>query len=381
MATARRGSAIRNKINLLLYGDAFTGKSTLAMQAALLKREDGENYRVFVIDCESGGMDEAVDSAVEQGANPDDIYILYTQSLSEIKEYISKIANNEDIYLLDEDGNESDELLTDSNGDPFRANCVIVDGTSVLKMTAQNSLINLSQKRNKIKAEKSGASAEEKYVAIAGAGMELKDWNKLGTLSQDFVLSLMSLPCSVILTSREKDETENIKDSDGKIASVSTGKKIPDSLKGIEYNSKQIFRMYKDEDTGEICAYVEKDRTKVHEFGEILVNPTLLDYQEMLDKSIGKKAFNVQNTFNKAIETDQKILEKEILGADADYNATTKSAKEIVAEINSLIKPLPLPEKQAVRAKLKDANLPDTFAKLTDTEVLTKILETVKANI
>ncbi len=381
MATARRGSAIRNKINLLLYGDAFTGKSTLAMQSALLKREDGENYRVFAIDCESGGLDEAVDSVVEQGANPDDIYILYTQSLSEIKEYISKIANNEDIYLLDDEGNETDEILTDSKGEPFRANCVIVDGTSVLKMTAQNSLINLSQKRNKIKAEKSGATAEEKYVAVAGAGMELRDWNKLGTLSQDFVLSLMSLPCSVILTSREKDETENIKDSDGKIASVSTGKKMPDSLKGIEYNSKQIFRMYKDEDTGEICAYVEKDRTKVHEFGEILANPTLLDYQEMLDKSIGKKAFNVQNTFNKAVETDQKILEKEILGADADFNVGTRTPKEIIAEINALLKSVALPEKQAIRTKVKEAGLPDTFAKITDVEVLNKILDVVKANI
>lgn len=381
MATARRGSAIRNKINLLLYGDAFTGKSTLAMQAALLKREDGENYRVFAIDCESGGLDEAVDSVVEQGANPDDIYILYTQSLSEIKEYISKIANNEDIYLLDDEGNETEEILTDSKGEPFRANCVIVDGTSVLKMTAQNSLINLSQKRNKIKAEKSGATAEEKYVAVAQAGMELRDWNKLGTMSQDFVLSLMSLPCSVILTSREKDETENIKDSEGKIASVSTGKKIPDSLKGIEYNSKQIFRMYKEEETGEICAYVEKDRTKVHEFGEVLVNPTLLDYQEMLDKSIGKKAFNVQNTFNKAIETDQKILEKEILGADADFNVDSKTAKEIVSEINALLKSVPMEKKKEVREIVKENNLPDNFAKITDTEILNKILSVVKANI
>jgi hypothetical protein len=139
--------------------------------------------------------------------------------------------------------------------------------------------------------------------------------------------------------------------------------------------------MYKDEDTNEICAYVEKDRTKVHEFGETIINPTLLDYQEMFDKSVGRKEFNVQNNFDKAVETDQKILEKEIFGSDAESTSSTKSAKEIVAEINALIKPLPLPEKQSVRTKLKEAGLPDTFAKLTDTEVLTKILETVKENI
>lgn len=381
MATARKGSAIKAKLNMLLYGANFSGKSSLGMEAALLKREDGKNFRVLAFDTENGGLDEALDSVVERGANPEDILIIYTQSVSEIKEYIKKVANNEPIYELDENGDETDVIVVDSDGVQFKPDCIFVDSTSVLKMTTQNSLINLSQKRNKIKAEKAGVSAEEKYVAIAGAGMELKDYNKMATTGQDLVLSLMSLPCSVILTSREKDETASTKDSDGRIASINTGKKTFDSFKGIDYNVKTIIHMYKDEDTNEICAYVEKDRTKVHEFGETIINPTLLDYQEMFDKSIGKREFNVQNNFDKAVETDQKILEKEIFGSDAESTSSTKSAKEIVAEINALIKPLPLPEKQAVRASLKEVGLPDTFAKLTDTEVLTKILETVKANI
>lgn len=381
MATARKGSAVKAKLNMLLYGANFSGKSSMGMEAALLKRADGKNFRVLAFDTENGGLDEALDSVVERGANPDDILVIYTQSVSEIKEYIKKVANNEPIYELDENGDETDVIVTDSDGVQFKPDCIFVDSTSVLKMTTQNSLINLSQKRNKIKAEKAGVSAEEKYVAIAGAGMELKDYNKMATTGQDLVLSLMSLPCSVILTSREKDETASTKDSDGRIASINTGKKTFDSFKGIDYNVKTIIHMYKDEDTNEICAYVEKDRTKVHEFGETIINPTLLDYQEMFDKSVGRKEFNVQNNFDKAVETDQKILEKEIFGSDAESTSSTKSAKEIVAEINALIKPLPLPEKQSVRTKLKEAGLPDTFAKLTDTEVLTKILETVKENI
>lgn len=381
MATARKGSAVKAKLNMLLYGANFSGKSSLGMEAALLKRADGKNFRVLAFDTENGGLDEALDSVVERGANPDDILVIYTQSVSEIKEYIKKVANNEPIYELDENGDETDVIVTDSDDVQFKPDCIFVDSTSVLKMTTQNSLINLSQKRNKIKAEKAGVSAEEKYVAIAGAGMELKDYNKMATTGQDLVLSLMSLPCSVILTSREKDETASTKDSDGRIASINTGKKTFDSFKGIDYNVKTIIHMYKDEDTNEICAYVEKDRTKVHEFGETIINPTLLDYQEMFDKSVGRKEFNVQNNFDKAVETDQKILEKEIFGSDAESTSSTKSAKEIVAEINALIKPLPLPEKQSVRTKLKEAGLPDTFAKLTDTEVLTKILETVKENI
>lgn len=378
MATARRGSAIRTKINLLLYGAPFSGKSTLAMQAALLKRPDGKNYRVLVFDAENGGTDESIDAVVSQGAHPDDIYVLYTQSVSEIKQYIKRIADNEPIYMLNDDGTESDEILTDSEGAQFVPDVVILDGTSVLKMTTQNSLINLSQKRNKIKAEKANLSVEEKYVAVAGAGMELKDYNKLATTGQDLVLSLMSLPCSVILTSREKDETVSQKDAEGRIASVATGRKTYDSFKGIDYNCKQIFRMYKDEATNEICAYVEKDRTGVHTFGEVLIDPSLLDYQEMLDKSSSNRAFNVRNDFDKAVATDQKIMEKEVLGPDANYTSGARAPKEIIDEINAIIKALPMPEKQALRSKLKENNLPDSFAKITDAELLNQILDFVK---
>lgn len=378
MATARRGSAIRTKINLLLYGAPFSGKSTLAMQAALLKRPDGKNYRVLVFDAENGGTDESIDAVVSQGAHPDDIYVLYTQSVSEIKQYIKRIADNEPIYMLNDDGTESDEILTDSEGAQFVPDVVILDGTSVLKMTTQNSLINLSQKRNKIKAEKANLSVEEKYVAVAGAGMELKDYNKLATTGQDLVLSLMSLPCSVILTSREKDETVSQKDAEGRIASVATGRKTYDSFKGIDYNCKQIFRMYKDEATNEICAYVEKDRTGVHTFGEVLIDPSLLDYQEMLDKSSSNRAFNVRNDFDKAVATDQKIMEKEVLGPDANYTSGARAPKEIIDEINAIIKALPMPEKQALRSKLKENNLPDSFAKITDVELLNQILDFVK---
>lgn len=378
MATARRGSAIRTKINLLLYGAPFSGKSTLAMQAALLKRPDGKNYRILVFDAENGGTDESIDAVVSQGAHPDDIYVLYTQSVSEIKQYIKRIADNEPIYMLNDDGTESDEILTDSEGAQFVPDVVILDGTSVLKMTTQNSLINLSQKRNKIKAEKANLSVEEKYVAVAGAGMELKDYNKLATTGQDLVLSLMSLPCSVILTSREKDETVSQKDAEGRIASVATGRKTYDSFKGIDYNCKQIFRMYKDEATNEICAYVEKDRTGVHTFGEVLIDPSLLDYQEMLDKSSSNRAFNVRNDFDKAVATDQKIMEKEVLGPDANYTSGARAPKEIIDEINAIIKALPMPEKQALRSKLKENNLPDSFAKITDVELLNQILDFVK---
>lgn len=380
MATGRKGSSIRAKINMLVYGANFSGKSSFAMQAALLKREDGKNFRVLAFDTENGGLDEAIDAVVEQGAHADDIYCIYTQSVNEIKQYINKISNNEPLYALDENGDELDDIITDSDGNQFCPDLILIDSTSVLKMTTQNSLINLSQKRNKIKAEKSGATADEKYVAIAGAGMELKDYNKLATTGQDLVLSLMSLPCSVILTSREKDETVSQKDAEGRIASVSTGKKTFDSFKGIDYNVKTIIHMYKDEDMNTICAYVEKDRTKVHEFGETIICPSLLDYQVIFDKSVGKKEFNVRNDFDKAVATDEKILEKQILGNDFT-NGNTKSssgdADSLRAQIKTAIANLNPVEKQAAQAKLKEKNLPTAFNKVTDAAVLQNILDLI----
>lgn len=381
MATARKGSTIKAKMNMLLYGTNFSGKSTLAMQAALLKREDGKNFRVLVFDTESGGTTESIDTVVEQGANPDDIYCVYTQSISEIKEYIKRIAENEPIYDIDENGDQLDEIVLDSEGNPFKPDVIIIDSTSVLKLTTQNSLINLSQKRNKIKAEKSGATAEERYVSVMTAGMELKDYQKMATTGQDLVLSLMSLPCSVILTSREKDETISQKDADGRIASIATGKKTFDSFKGIDYNVKTIIRMYKDEDLNEICAYVEKDRTKVHEFGETIISPSLLDYQIIFDKSTGKKEFNVRNNFDKAVETDEKILEKEMFGAagpsENDNNTSTSDVSVLQAQIKAAIFKMSPVEKKAMQETLKSSNLPTAYNKVTDIDTLNKILAIV----
>ena len=40
MAIARSGSVIKPKLNVLVYGEPGTGKSTIALQLAYFKRED-----------------------------------------------------------------------------------------------------------------------------------------------------------------------------------------------------------------------------------------------------------------------------------------------------------------------------------------------------
>ena len=156
-----------------------------------------------------------------------------------------------------------DDVVLDADGKPFRADLIIIDSISVLKMTTQASLLELSRKRNKIKAEKNGATSDEKFVAVTNANLELKDYSQLNYAGQDLVLSLMACGVHVIMTAREKAETIQVKGEDGKTASVNTGKFVYDSFKGMDYNTKTMISMFRD-DSGQVCANIIKDRTKVH---------------------------------------------------------------------------------------------------------------------
>ena len=98
MAVARSGSVIKPKLNVLVYGEPGTGKSTMALQLAYFKREDGTPFRVLVLDAESGGCEECLVELEENGVDLRNIYIIYSQSQKEIKDYISKIRDGEPFY-------------------------------------------------------------------------------------------------------------------------------------------------------------------------------------------------------------------------------------------------------------------------------------------
>lgn len=379
MARARIGSSVKTKLNMLFYGDTGCGKSTMAMQIAYFKRDDGTPFRILVLDAESGGCEEILDELESNGIDLGNIYLVYTQSQKEIKDYIAKVRDHEVFYELDENGDETDEVVKDAYGEDFYPDAIVLDGTSVLKLTSTQGLLDLSRKRNKIKAEKNGATSDEKFVAVTNANLELKDYSQLNYAGQDLVLSLMACGVHVIMTAREKAETIQVKGEDGKTASVNTGKFVYDSFKGMDYNTKTMIRMFRD-DSGQVCANIIKDRTKVHEIGEIVEDPTLLDWQSVIDNGKGKKEFTLKNDLDNAVETDQKIFEKQMLGKENEVESESDNSidiAEIKAEINAKIKSLPLPKKQELKAKLTDNNLPTQFKSITDPSVLNKILEIV----
>lgn len=382
MAKARKASVTQSKLGMILYGEQFTGKSTMAMQLAYFKRPDGKPFRVLYLDPETGSIDDYLGELEANGVDLENIYIVYTQSLGEVREYIAKVKNGEDLYVLDEEtGDETDEVLLDADGEPFRADAIVVDGTSILNLTTKQGLIEFSKKRNKVKADKDGLVGDARLVKIEGAGMELKDYQTINFKGQDLILDLMASGVHYIVTARETDEKETIKQADGSTMSVTTGRKIPDGFKGMTYNVKTEVRMFRNED-GVVCAHVKKDRTHTHEDNIIIEDPTLVDWQAVIDKTADKKAFVVKNDLTKAVDVEQNIYSKEILGkvgepaneesAEENNSGVDIEAmkKEIIAKRNAL----PPMEKKAMKEKLEAEGLPTAYKNVTDAAVLQKVL-------
>lgn len=383
MARGRKGSTIQSKLAMILYGEQFTGKSTMAMQLAYFKRPDGKPFRVLYLDPESGSIDDYLPDLEADGINLENIYIVYTQSLGEVREYISKVRNNEDLYILDNDGNETDDIVTDADGNPFRADAIVIDGTTILNLTTKQGLIEFSKKRNTVKADKDGLLGDARLVKIEGAGLELKDYSTVNFKGQDLILDLMASGVHFICTARETDEKQTVKTDDGKITSIATGRKKPDGFKDMGYNAKTVIRMFRNED-GTICAHVEKDRTHTHEDNSIVEDPTLLDWQSVIDKNAKLPSFTVNNDMTKAVQIEQDIYTKEILGGNEksvaqstevdnsnDENTADSLRKQIVTKKNAL-SPM---DKKALKEKLELNNLPTAFKNVTDIEVLNKVLK------
>lgn len=381
MATARSGSKIQSRLAMLIYGEQFTGKSTMAMQFAYFKRADGKPFRVLYIDPESGSIDDYLPELEENGVDLKNIYIVYTQSLGEVREYIRKAKNNEDFYELDEEGNETDEIVLDADGEPFRVDAIVVDGTTILNLTTKQGLIEFSKKRNSVKAKAQGLVGEERLVKIEGAGLELKDYNTVNFKGQDLILELMGCGKHFIVTARETDEKETIKQDDGTTTSVSTGRRIPDGFKALAYNVKTEIRMFRNED-GVVCAHIKKDRTHVHEDNVTIEDPSLIDWQSVIDKTSNNTAFVVKNNLSKSVAIEQNIYKKETLKIAGEDETTTDNESEnnnelddIKAKIKSLQGSLNPVQKSEAKKKLTDAGLPTAFKTVTDIDILKQVVE------
>ena len=392
MARGRTASKIQKKLNLLCFGEPFTGKSTFASQFAYMHNEDGSPMKVLYIDAESGSVDNYLDEMESNGVDLANIYILYTQSLGEVLDYIDKVKNNEDFYEIGEDGEELDTIVTDAEGNPFRADAIVIDGVSVLYTAAQQGLLEFSKKRARVRADDNGLIGDQKIVAIEGSSLEMKDWGALRYKGANLCLALLGTGVHSMITCREADEKETVKGANGQFTSVPTGKKIPEGFKDLDYNTHTVIRFYRDEDDT-VIADVIKDRSGVHP-KEKVADPTLLDWQVVIDGNKGKSKFVLNNNLDTAVATEQEIYSAEVMSNAAKSMSKSEMEKAKVSvqedtsidnasELQSLIKAavtkLSPVQKKEMQTKLKDSGLPTAFNKVADVDILKQILDIVSA--
>jgi len=380
MATARKGGKVQSKIQMLLFGLQGSGKSTIASQFLYLKRPDGKPLRVLYLDGESGSIDDMLEAIENDNINLENLYIVYTQSLKEVNQYIEKATKKEPFYELDDKGKEDfDKMILDADGEQFIPDAIVVDGTSVLNLAVKQGIIEFSKKRANVKAERDKLLGEEKFVKVEGAGIELKDYNTINFKGQDLVLTLTGSGLHYIVTAREVDEKISIKDSEGKITSISTGKKIPEGFKGMGYNVKTEMRLFREEDDMELVkAHVIKDRTKTYQNGEIVEDPSLFAFQTVIDKTKDHKDVVVQNRLHDAIKQELKETEKEILGNEIDEETIDKNNIDDIEilknQLMDKLKSLSPKEKETAKEKLRVKGLPISFKSVTNIDIIKNAL-------
>jgi hypothetical protein len=387
MATGRGGSSIQTRLSILIFGEQGCWKSSLALEFMKFTREDGKPFRVLYIDPEQGSIDSYLDKYEESGYDLRNIYIVYSQSISEVKDYIRKARDNEDYYEFDDLGNETTNIYLDAEGLPFRPDAIVVDGVTLLYVAKQQSMLNFSKKRAIVRAKKNELVGMEKDVAIDSAGIEIRDYQVLKFEGQDLILDLLACGKHFAVTCRETDEKESYKDKNGEIKSMATGRKIPEGFKDIRYNVKTVIHTFKDSD-GVMKAIVEnKDRTLVHKQDEILIEPTLTDWQIVIDKNKNKKAYTITNNLNKSVDIETKAIERNNAKFDDEFNNSMeqkssnneelKTTEDYIKKIGEVIPKLNSTQKAEKQNKIANAGLPKAYQKLTNIDELKKYLSIV----
>ena len=312
MAQARRGGQIQSKLGFLIYGDKGTWKSSLAAQLGDMKNEAGEPMKVLYIDTENGSIDDLLNYKASQGIDVSNIYVVYSTSLEEVQEIVKQAKDcnvNKPIMLFDSQTNQN-FTLDNEDGSPFIPDAIVIDSLTVLYDSCIDALNQFSKKRAAVRATKKQMSGAEKVVAIEGAGMEIKDYQSLALRGKELILDLMATGKHFVVTTREAEETRSEKNDDGQFVSVKTGKLLPQGFKQVDYNVKTILHTFINED-GEVCAQVEsKDRTRVKEQNEIIVNPSLLDWQVIVSGNKDKQEFLVKNSIAESVAQEIKYQEK-----------------------------------------------------------------------
>ena len=378
---ARRGTNVKKSLKFLIYGEQGSRKSSRALDMSRMVTEDGRPFRVLYLDCETGSVDFFLDDLEAEGIDTMNTYIVYTSSYDEIEYYVNKAIKNEEFYELDDNGEETEDIVLDADGKPFVADAIVIDGITVVADNVQQAVLNISEKRAGVRAKVNGLLGDEKIVAIESAGLEFKDHTKIKTKGRSLIRNLITnTDKCVVITARDKVEKVMTKDSKNNMQLVTTGERVIESWDFIRYEVFTVLHTYVDKETGETYALVEnKDRTGIHLPNEKLNEGwTLLDWQDVITNNKGKKAIITHDSFEKTIEKDEAMYTKDSGTSDeAIEKNMPKTPEQYHALIKESISKLTPVQKRALTVEVKKAELPMKYEELTDIEKLQTYLKIV----
>ena len=390
MAQARRGGQIQSKLGFLIYGNKGTWKSSLAAELGDMLNENGKKMKVLYIDTENGSIDDLLNQKAAEGIDVSNIYVVYTTSFEEVADFIkqAKSANAKTPIVnryIDDNGKVVNEPLANEDGSYFIPDAIVVDSLSVLYDSQVQAITQFSQKRAGVRANRNGLVGAEKAVAIEGAGMEIKDYQTLDFRGKELVLDLMASGKHFVVTAREKAVKQSVKGENGQIQTVDTGEVVPQGFKQVDYNVKTVLHTKVDEDGTVIAIVEDKDRTRVKNQGEIIQNPTLLDWQGVVTNNVDKKEFLVKNSLQEGIEKEIEYQVKSVVensGGMIDESDFDTKLESLKVEMKDIINKLRANKDKTVMSKLSklydDNNVKEKNPdKYKDLESLQKVKDMV----
>lgn len=387
MAQIRRGGQIQSKLAFLIYGDKGTWKSSLALEFAKMKNEQGEPMKLLYIDTEEGSVDDYINKLAEEGFDVDNIIVVKTTGFEEtldIVKQVKTVSLKKPLKLKDTNdlGEKTDIELLNEDGTAWIPDAIVIDSLTVLYNQLVQAILQMSQRRAAQRANKQGLMGAEKALATETAGIEIKDYQTIAHRGQELILDLMASGKHFAVTAREKEIKENKPDANNQYQSIGTGKYQPEGFKEVEYNVKTVLHTVNE--NGKTYAIVEdKDRTGVKQQNERLESPTLLDWEVVIKKNVGKKAQPIRNTVSETIKEDINALQKRMIEQtgeglleESDFDVELDVLKNDITRMISKIKD---PKKRVdVKTECEKYNIPaGTFTEITDKTQLEKMKEII----
>lgn len=389
MAQIRRGGQIQSKLAFLIYGDKGTWKSSLALEFAKMKNEKGEPMKVLYIDTEESSIDDYLDNLAQEGIDINNIIVAKTKSFEETLNLVKQakeVSANKPMKIVNTDdfGIKETIEITNDDGSAWIPDAIVIDSLTVLYNQLVQALIDMSQRRAGQRANKQGLMGAEKTLAIEMAGLEIKDYQTIAHRGQELILDLMASGKHFAVTARQKEVREQKMDAQNQFQTISTGKYQPEGFKEVEYNVKTVLHTFNE--NGKTYAIIEdKDRTGVKKQNEKIESPSLLDWEVVIKKNVGKKEQPIRNTVSESIKADisaiqDKLIEetgKEIV-QKSDFDAQLNSLK---TDITNMIAKIPSAnDRLEVLNECKKHNiLAQKYTSIDDVKQLTEMKEILSA--